>query len=453
MKKRQKKILIIIFVIILIMLVVLLALNNAKKKNNDTNSLNSTTNVENEDFSDIKTEDVGGPVFNTDNLPKNNQIINVSGKLNYFKVKSILENYINLAGARDERVFKILSEKYVKEYGVDANNVFNKLNVNQLQNPKQYYKIIANQILTAKIDSSTNVYIVSGNYRIMGNDSGNSIKIMIETNEIEKTYTIYPEEYINSKGYNDIKLNSFINFEKEDITRNDYNRFLNKTISDKEIVSEYFNNFRELINYYPDLAFEKINPEYASKRFGTKAEFMKYKEQNKFRFALMDINEYTSEKGENYTDYICTDYYNNIYIFRQTEYMTNYSVFLDDYTITLGYEANSYDSLEDYEKAIQNVRKFEKMLNSRDYSAIYNVLDNTFKANNYGSIEKLKAALDNNIYRINGIQIVDFSMDDAEYFVYSCELQNKESSTQKKDMTIVIKLGEGTNFTMSFSFK
>ena len=93
------------------------------------------------------------------------------------------------------------------------------------------------------------------------------------------------------------------------------------------------------------------------------------------------------------------------------------------------------------------------MLNSRDYSAIFNVLDNTFKANNYGSIEKLKAALDNNIYRINGIQIVDFSMDDAEYFVYSCELQNKESSAQKKDMTIVIKLGEGTNFTMSFSFK
>jgi hypothetical protein len=326
------------------------------------------------------------------------------------------------------------------------------LNIKQLQNPKQYYRVVANEILTAKIDSNTNIYIVSGNYRIMGNDNGDSIKIMIETNEIDKTYAIYPEEYINSNGFGNIRINDYINFEKEDINKNSYNQFTNKTITDKEMVSEYFNQFRELINYYPDLAYEKLNKEYASKRFGNQNEFLKYREQNRFRFALMDINEYKSEKETDYTDYICTDYYNNIYIFRQSEWMTNYSVLLDDYTIMPNYEKKEYNSLTDYQKAKENVKIFETMLNNRNYSAIYNVLDNTFKANNYPTVEKLRNYLENNIYEINKVDITDFDMDDSDFYVYECELQNRSNTNEKKNMTVVIKLGEGTDFTMSFSF-
>ena len=43
-------------------------------------------------------------------------------------------------------------------------------------------------------------------------------------------------------------------------------------------------------------------------------------------------------------------------------------------------------------------------------------------------------------------------MDDVEYYVYECELQNRENNTEKKNMIIIIKLEEGTDFTMSFSF-
>ncbi len=454
MKKSQKKILILLLAVIITILVILALLTSIKKKSNDANTVNDPNDVNQleEDFSDIKTEEVGGEAFNAQNLPQNNQIVNVSGKLNYFKIKSILENYISITGSRDQRVLEILSARYVSEYNVNANNVFNKLNIKQLQNPKQYYRVVANEILTAKIDSNTNIYIVSGNYRIMGNDNGDSIKIMIETNEIDKTYAIYPEEYINSNGFGNIRINDYINFEKEDINKNSYNQFTNKTITDKEMVSEYFNQFRELINYYPDLAYEKLNKEYASKRFGNQNEFLKYREQNRFRFALMDINEYKSEKETDYTDYICTDYYNNIYIFRQSEWMTNYSVLLDDYTIMPNYEKKEYNSLTDYQKAKENVKIFENMLNNKDYLAIYNILDNTFKGNNYSNVDKLREVLNNNVYRTNGVNITDFDLDDSNYYVFKCELENKENSNEKKNMTIIIGLGEETNFTMSFSF-
>ena len=43
-------------------------------------------------------------------------------------------------------------------------------------------------------------------------------------------------------------------------------------------------------------------------------------------------------------------------------------------------------------------------------------------------------------------------MDDSDFYVYECELQNRSNTNEKKNMTVVIKLGEGTDFTMSFSF-
>lgn len=330
--------------------------------------------------------------------------------------------------------------------------MFNKLNIKKLSNPKQYYITAIQSLLSAKLDKSTKIYIVTGYYRIIGEDSGNVTKIIIETNEDEKTYTIYPEEYINNKGLKNIKINDSLNFQKEDISKNDYNQFTYKNVSDRDMAAEYFEQFREFINYYPDLAYEKLNQEYLSKRFGDKNNFNNYIELNKFKLVLMNINEYKVESKDNYRDYICTDQYNNVYTFRQTNGITNYTVFLDNYTVMAEYDIKYYNNLSNEDKAVYNLSTFRQMLNNKDYSAIYNVLDSTFKNNNFSNVNNLQDYLKNHIYDLNYINIMDKNKEENGYYVFNCELQNIRNNSETRNMVIVINSTEGTNFTMSFSF-
>ena len=451
MKKNQKIlitfiILISIMILITISLLLVLKRENRKKENNISNQL--INNIENSYI-----EEINDDVEITPNKI-DNKIKYEDDRSTYFTIRALYNNYINWIGHQNKADLKnILSPQYISKYGITDNNIWDKLTVPKIDNDKQYYKTIIIEMLTAQIDDTTNVYIVKGKGRIVGKDTMFTVQAMFEVDAINNIYNVYPYQYLKDNGFDKLKVGDQIsNYTKEEIIYRGNNKFIYTKKSDKEMANEYFNDYRELLQYYKDDAYSKLDVQYSKKRFGSKENFENYLEENRMTIALMSINKYKVESYQNYTDYICSDKYNNIYIFRQQNGIMNYTVFLDDYTIMTEEELNYYNKLEEFDKVKYNLNKFIKMVNTKDYDSIYNVLDNTFKNNNFGNIENLKKYLKTNMYNINDIEILDLDDETYEYYVFSCKITNKRNEKETKNMTIIINQGEGTDFTMSFSF-
>ena len=72
------------------------------------------------------------------------------------------------------------------------------------------------------------------------------------------------------------------------------------------------------------------------------------------------------------------------------------------------------------------------MVNTKDYVPLYNVLDETFRANNFKDIESLKKYIQANMYELNSIEITDFDDATYEYYVFKCKLINLQNKNESK---------------------
>ena len=93
---------------------------------------------------------------------------------------------------------------------------------------------------------------------------------------------------------------------------------------------------------------------------------------------------------------------------------------------------------------------FIKMINSSDYRHAYNKLDETFRNNNFGNIENFGNYIKENFFE-NNYLIVDKIEQKGEYYVVKTTLMNNISSAaDSMEKNFVVKLNEGTDFTISF---
>ena len=129
-----------------------------------------------------------------------------------------------------------------------------------------------------------------------------------------------------------------------------------------------------------------------------------------------------------------------------------YTTFLDNYTVLTDSYAKEYNQLEKFEKGKYNLNKFINMVNTKDYNAIYNVLDNTFRSNNFNNQLELEQFIKNNMYSLNRIEINDYNNETYEYYVFEVILQNMKNTEERKKMTVILNQTESTDFTISFSF-
>ena len=92
------------------------------------------------------------------------------------------------------------------------------------------------------------------------------------------------------------------------------------------------------------------------------------------------------------------------------------------------------------------------MINHKDYNAVYNVLNSTFRDNNFKTINNLKKYIQNNFYQINDIEIKN-GTDKDNFYTFTCKLINQENSKDSKNINIIISKTDNTNFEISFSFE
>jgi len=462
------KYLIIFFVIIIIILSCLLLLNILSTSGNIENNYTNNSIISGENnIGNIIENNVVNNIENNDgyleeeeeneydiDLEFDNKLSYVTNRADYFTISSLYESYINKIADKDnEWLQNTLSPNYIKNYSITENNIFNKLTVPAKENNNQYYKINITEMLNTQIDGTTYVFIVRGKCRIVGNDTIFSVPVMFEMDKLKKAFYIYPYQYINDNGINKLGNGDILkNHKKEDVEAKKDNTFNFVVKTDADVATEYFNNYAELIGYYQDDAYSNLNNEYSKKRFGSEENFKNYLKENSEVLSTMEIDKYKVYSTQNYTDYICTDKYDNLYIFRQQGGIMRYTTFLDNYTVLTDSYAKEYNQLEKFEKGKYNLNKFINMVNTKDYNAIYNVLDNTFRSNNFNNQLELEQFIKNNMYSLNRIEINDYNNETYEYYVFEVILQNMKNTEERKKMTVILNQTESTDFTISFSF-
>ena len=128
-----------------------------------------------------------------------------------------------------------------------------------------------------------------------------------------------------------------------------------------------------------------------------------------------------------------------------------YNIILDTYTIQSDKFKDTYNSSDDQNKVMMNVDKFVKMLNNRDYNTAYNLLDETFRDNTFGEERVFEEYIRNKLSLHYKVEYSTFEKRGNNIFVQNINLMDITGIDKSIiNFSIIMRLDEGTNFTMSF---
>lgn len=278
-------------------------------------------------------------------------------------------------------------------------------------------------------------------------DNQREIEFIVKTDYISNAFSILPPSYIEEKKYTQVDISKM---EIYDIALNKDNEFQIKNPSDKNMAHNYLNDYKNLLLYDIETAYQLLNQEYKNIRFKEIESFIDYVERNKKFIEQIQIKAYSIERKENFTEYICKDQYDNIYIFKERTPM-QYEVQLDDYTLENEAFNIRYETASHKDKGILNIDKFFKMINMTDYKAAYALLDETFKLNNFKAEAEFERYMQSNIFRYNKVSYQTYSDKITDLLTFKLKLTDATGEDKKEvQFNVVMKLGEGTDFTMSF---
>ena len=229
-----------------------------------------------------------------------------------------------------------------------------------------------------------------------------------------------------------------------------YNAYDYKGISDEEYVIDLFNKYKEEILYNTELAYEHLDKEYREKKFETLDNFKEFARKNVVKNVTAKLSKYKKMETEEYKQYVCIDQDGKYYIFKEIAVM-QYNLMLDEYTIDLPEFIEKYQKANEETKVGMNVEKIKQALNQKDYNYIYKRLDETFKQNNFSTLQKFEEYMNEKYPSIYEIDYLEASQENQIY-MQPIILKDQYDRSEIKN-TIIMQLKEGTDFVMSFGIE
>lgn len=236
----------------------------------------------------------------------------------------------------------------------------------------------------------------------------------------------------------------------EEIEKYDYNQYVTKVIGDQDMVNIYFNDYRYYLIYHTEEAYNLLNEEYREKKFGNLETFQAYVNQNMDQIFNSSVDSFTVSNWDDGKQYVITDKDGKYYIFQESVVM-DYSVILDTYTIDLPEFIEEYNNSTEEEKVLLNLQKVFEAINQQDYAYVYEKLDETFKANNFATLEEFTNYVQENFFSQNSVSA---SNPESQGNIYLYEITISDATGENTNTitkTFVMQLQEGTDFVMSFS--
>lgn len=236
----------------------------------------------------------------------------------------------------------------------------------------------------------------------------------------------------------------------------DVNYFEMSNMTDEQMAEYYFFRYKDDIIYNPKELYDILDNKYKEKKYKDLTTFLNYVNENKEILANVELNKYKVNKKDNHTEYICVDQYGNYYIFDETAVM-KYTVRLDTYTIDSDEFLNKYNNGSEQLKVGMNLEKVFQALNRKDYQYIYEKLYPEFRDNNFPTLNKFKAYMQNEFFEVNKITYGKFesksNTDIYEVYITDAREDEEEADTKKVEKSFILKLEEGTDFVMSFNIQ
>lgn len=343
-------------------------------------------------------------------------------------------------------IYNMLDTKYIEFKGITKDNLLSKLE------KRSSSTIDIDNMYVSQKTQTMSIYIVQGTSREMKSGKTTTFQVMVKIDFRNRTFTIFLQDYITA-NYKNLTIGNELQIETaETIEKNTNNMYDYTNITDEAYVKDLFNGYKQKLIYNPELAYQKLDEQYKSKKFETAEKFKQYAENNIRRSVMTEIKEYQKQKTNEYTEYICIDQNGRYYIFRENGVM-NYSVILDTYTIDLPEFVKKYEAAGETQKVGLNIQRFFDAINDGDYQYAYHKLDNTFRANNFKTEEAFEQYVKDNFFSNNEIKHNNCQKN-GNLYMYDISIIDETNANQKKvDKKVIMQLKDGTDFVMSFNVR
>lgn len=443
-KKRFKIAIIVIIVLILICFSVLVVLRLVDKNT-------------------YKEEGVLDDTYITINNPAKKELSKEVFADDYFTIKSCLNMYYDDINSftdstnviPNEEIAKSIISKLNNSYVQDKNLTIDKI-INYYSNYK-YTEFLIEDVYENEYDNSICVYIMFGKEINQVDKTSRDYGFIVTIDWQNNMYSVVPYEYMQEKELDNIdNFNTkqgnidLLTIKEDELNGNTINR---QSVNNEDLISNIFREYRQFCKFDEKHAYRLLNEKYREKRFVSQAEGEKYLKNN-----IPDIlGTYISKMStktidDNTTQYICIDNKGYYFIITLDNFTTNYSVVLDIYTIPVEEFTKAYNNSNDYKKCVFNAEKFQQMINFKDYASAYNVLDENFRNNNFGSIENFRAYIESNWPEYIKISYKEYN-DSGELGLLSVNISSRDDVNQSIQKTFIIKLIDENTFTMSFNIE
>lgn len=337
-----------------------------------------------------------------------------------------------------ESLLDLIAENYQKEIKMDVNILISKY-------PRlPAGEVVLNEIYEYNMKSMISAYLVNGCYISMEDKNNNDFDLLLIIDKNQNTFEIYPKEYIEEKRLSASQEKDSLKWleEIQKIDKNNYNTYNNPIITNDTIAQDCFSLYMFYLKYDIEKAYSMLDEEYKDKKYVNIEEF---KESMEKRITNSLVNCSVNNNKNNY-QYICEDNHKFYYIFNMTAPM-KFTVVLDTYTMDLPEFITKYNSSDSKTKVALNIQKIVDAINDKNYRYVYEKLDNTFKTNNFNTLDEFEKYAEETFGTSNEVVFGKY-IETNNYFTYDIILKN---NVKKVEKTIIMKLQEGTDFVISFN--
>lgn len=374
----------------------------------------------------------------------------------YYSYYSILFNARNYYATEDTQIisqaekdnaqilYNMLDTEYITAKGITADNL--KTNLTEIGQVTAY---INNMYVIPETDN-IDVYVVSGELKETVNATGTDFELIVKLDKTNKTFSVMPQEYVTELYGNIVEGQSLdINVEQS-IAINANNTYTEREITEETYLKDLFAEIRnELLNDYEE-AYNHLDEEYRTQKFATLEDFNNFASEKAEEYRTMALAQYQVTEEDGYTQYLLVDQNGKYYIANETAVM-KYTTLLDTYTVDLPQFIERYNTSNNAERAGLNLQKVVDAMNNGDYEYIYNKLDETFRANNFPTLESFEQYIQNNLYTSANVEFSNYQ-NSGELHIFDATFTDKSNENSNAiTKTFIVKLLEGTDFVMSFN--
>lgn len=451
MEKKIKYFMLFIFIIILILIGILICI---KILTNGSNINIMSNIVDEEKYSSDQDTDF------------RNGIEKITSKYEYFDTIACIQKYLDLLNKINisnyegnkneigetvklykEDLYNMLDNQYKQQYNLTLNNIDNRFS--------KYYKDLyfdVKNMYVVDIEEENSIYIVYGDLVEKDKKIINTFGFIVIRNTQNLNFSILPYDYMEDKGYKEEKL---YNLDMSDlknivVNQNESNTYMSDAYDDEYISNYYFNQYKTNLQYNIKENYNNLDSEYKQVKFPTLKSYQDYVENNFSELIKCNLKQYSVEKNNENTRYICKDQFNNYYIFNETE-IGKYTILLDTYTSLDEEYASKYSKATNQEKVSMNIAKFFQMLNTKDYSSAYKLLSTDYKNNVFKTQSDFEKYIKEKLYSYNSVIFLTFSDKISGVYTYSIEISNAENESDKRvKMNIIMVLKENMQYELSF---